>query len=83
MKYILATCTYCNYQWALNSNDDYCIKCSDKNPKLEEKDTRSIVDYYKGSPPFPEKDISDYYCSTKDESKKTWYWDKCLNLKDF
>lgn len=82
MKYIQATCTYCNNKWAaINESDCTCDKCGDKKPKLEEKDTRSEIDYYQGSPPF----LNEEQMSTS--LKTPWYWDnsqpsKSSTLKD-
>lgn len=87
MKYIQATCTYCNYKWKLyDTLDTSCYKCQDNNPKLEEKDTRNEIDYYQGSSPFPDKIITDN-SNTRDEPNKPWYWDsgqstKTSTLKD-
>jgi hypothetical protein len=83
MKYVLATCEYCNNKWKIiDANDRQCEKCGDVNPKLEEKDTRTNIDYYQGSPPFPEEGITDG-SNTRDGSKQTWYWDKVTKVKVF
>lgn len=84
MNYIQATCKYCDHKWKLlNSFDTQCDKCGDKNPKLEEKDPRSNIDYYQGSPPFPLtlKGILDG-SNTRDEPKP-WYWDSNQSSKSF
>lgn len=54
------TCLYCNNKWSETYYKDpmgvRCYICNDKNLKMAKEDT-TTVDYYVGSPPFPEKPI--------------------------
>lgn len=54
------TCLYCNHTWdrylaskEAASKDFHCLKCKDSNVEIRESKTTK-VDYYKGSPPFPQ-----------------------------
>lgn len=51
------TCQYCNFEWEINYTPQdplYCGTCSDRNIRIVNLAT-SKIDYYAGSPPFPEK----------------------------
>lgn len=55
-------CQYCDFKWEqpyVYKYDLKCAKCGDKNV---EDINLSIdkVDYYKGAPPFPPKDVISY-----------------------
>lgn len=55
------SCYYCGYSWQINyepRDTIYCIKCKDKNLRLINIATQK-VNYYVGSPPFPEKEKED------------------------
>ena len=52
------TCNYCNFQWTqeyVNRAYISCGKCKDSNIKVVDV-KREKVDYYAGSPPFPEEE---------------------------
>jgi len=59
-------CKYCGLQWSKEmynippKNTIRCTKCLDRNIEMSRKEDVTI-DYYKGSPPFPDPDEEDPY----------------------
>lgn len=55
-------CTYCGKVWKSHPRSQVeieaarCSKCGDTTLKVREA-SKSKVDYYQGSPPFPEKTV--------------------------
>lgn len=54
-------CHYCGMDWTCNLYSKSavgslkCLRCGDKNLKLIDLD-RTKIDYYAGSPPFPDEE---------------------------
>lgn len=79
MREIDFECNYCGIVWSERKNsipmDTKCIRCGDHNIVLKE---RHKIDYYQGSPPFPEeqeddedpyKDVYDLYFGRKGDNQ--------------
>jgi hypothetical protein len=77
------TCTYCYNKWekSVYSSDSSlshikCAKCGDRNV-IVKRASEEKVDYYQGSPPFPEKIkkvIPDPYKEPLIEQYSTPWW---------
>lgn len=54
---IKCTCLYCDHKWTAYGEWDIreCARCFSKKPKVERINDKDKIDYYQGSPPFPEK----------------------------
>lgn len=66
-KLFRLTCTYCNHIWDINYHSQEeirCPKCNDRNIKAEDL-REGKIDYYVGSPPFPDENKDD----------RTWHGD--------
>lgn len=49
-------CDYCNHSWKIDYRPQYklnCLRCNDRN--IRAIDLSSKIDYYAGSPPFPDE----------------------------
>lgn len=83
MIWFIATCKYCGNKWefyitsAHHLGSATCAKCGEtKLLTIKAVDTNEDkIDYYKGSPPFSKPTSITDGSNTRDEPKKTWYWD--------
>jgi hypothetical protein len=53
MKKYTFECTYCGETWGSDDPQWKCISCRDENLRYKDN-SKTKIDYYAGSPPFPE-----------------------------
>lgn len=73
------SCTYCGTKWEAFANskesieDMKCGICGDSTLEVRDASKMEKIDYYAGSPPFPDKILA--VKEPEAEIKKPWYWD--------